>query len=327
MDVAFFSSKAYDHTFFDTPPQAHTLRHIQSHLTPNTVQLAQGCNAVCCFVNDTLNADVLNGLHQLNIHLVVLRCAGFNNVDLACAKKLGITVARVPEYSPYAVAEHTAALILTLNRNIHRAHNRIRENDYSLHGLMGFDLHGKTVGVVGAGKIGRAFMAIMQGFGCRVLAYDVSDAPLPPNVQAVALNDLWPACDIVSLHCPLTPQTHHMVNAQSLALLPKGAMLINTSRGGLIDTQAVIKSLKSGHLGYLGIDVYEEEADLFFEDLSDTIIQDDIFARLTTFPNVIITGHQAFFTREALQKIASVTLSNLTAFEAGNLNNLKTVNI
>lgn len=315
MKVAFFSSKPYDHVFFDQHNTVHTLQYIANTLNSDTVALAQGFDAVCCFVNDDLCESVLKQLHAYNISLVVMRCAGYNNVDVAAATRLGITVARVPEYSPYAVAEHTVGLILTLNRHIHRAYNRVRESDYSLHGLMGFDLHGKTVGVVGTGKIGRAFINIMQGFGCRIVVFDPSK-PAIDNVEQVSLEALWQQSDIVSLHCPLTPQTHHLVNAQTLAQMPQGAMLINTSRGGLIDTQAVIQSLKQGHLGYLGIDVYEEESDLFFEDLSDTIIQDDVFARLTTFPNALVTGHQAFFTREALDKIARVTLENMRAFEA-----------
>ena len=325
MKIAFYSSKPYDHVFFDALNPGHDLLYIKAALTLETTVLAEGCDAVCCFVNDIVNAEVLQRLAELNIKLVVMRCAGFNNVDVEAATALGICIARVPEYSPYAVAEHTVGLIMTLNRHIHRAHNRIRENDYSLHGLMGFDLHGKTVGVIGAGKIGLAFIRIMQGFGCRVIIFDPAKTPVD-GAEHVTLEELWAQSQVVSLHCPLTPQTHHIVNVDSLAQMPKGAMLINTSRGGLIDTQAVINSLKSGHLGYLGIDVYEEEAELFFEDLSDVIIQDDVFARLTTFPNVIITGHQAFFTREALQKIAAVTFNNIAAFGTGDFSQLEAVN-
>lgn len=325
MKIAFYSSKPYDHVFFDALNPGHDLLYIKAALTLETTVLAEGCDAVCCFVNDIVNAEVLQRLAELNIKLVVMRCAGFNNVDVEAATALDICIARVPEYSPYAVAEHTVGLIMTLNRHIHRAHNRIRENDYSLHGLMGFDLHGKTVGVIGAGKIGLAFIRIMQGFGCRVIIFDPAKTPVD-GAEHVTLEELWAQSQVVSLHCPLTPQTHHIVNVDSLAQMPKGAMLINTSRGGLIDTQAVINSLKSGHLGYLGIDVYEEEAELFFEDLSDVIIQDDVFARLTTFPNVIITGHQAFFTREALQKIAAVTFNNIAAFGTGDFSQLEAVN-
>lgn len=325
MKIAFFSSKPYDHLFFDQLNTEHTLLYIEGSLTPQTAALAQGCDAVCCFVNDQLTADVLQQLKDHTIRLVAMRCAGFNNVDVSAATKLGITIARVPEYSPFAVAEHAVGLILALNRHIHRAYNRVRENDYSLHGLMGFDLHGKTVGVIGLGKIGCAFIKIMQGFGCRTLVFDPAKTAIE-GAEHVTLDELWRQSHVVSLHCPLTPQTHHIINAQTLAQMPKGAMLINTSRGGLIDTQAVINSLKQGHLGYLGIDVYEEEGDLFFEDLSDTIIQDDVFARLTTFPNVLVTGHQAFFTREALHKIAEVTLENIRAFAAGELQKVHRVN-
>lgn len=325
MKIAFFSSKPYDHTFFDQLNKTHTLLYIESQLNSNTAALAQGCDAVCCFVNDELDADVMKQLQAHSIPLVLMRCAGFNNVDVTAATERGITVARVPEYSPFSVAEHTVGLILALNRHIHRAYNRIRENDYSLHGLMGFDLHGKTVGVIGSGTIGCVFIKIMQGFGCRVIVFDPAKTPIE-GAEHVSLDELWQQSQIVSLHCPLTPQTHHIINAQTLAKMPQGAMLINTSRGGLIDTQAVIQSLKQGHLGYLGIDVYEEEADLFFEDLSDTIIQDDVFARLTTFPNAIVTGHQAFFTREALHKIAEVTLENIRAFESGQFELIASVN-
>lgn len=325
MKIAFFSSKPYDHLFFDQLNTEHTLLYIEGPLTPQTAALAQGCDAVCCFVNDQLTADVLQQLKDHTIRLVAMRCAGFNNVDVSAATKLGITIARVPEYSPFAVAEHAVGLILALNRHIHRAYNRVRENDYSLHGLMGFDLRGKTVGVIGLGKIGCAFIKIMQGFGCRTLVFDPAKTAIA-GAEHVTLDELWRQSHVVSLHCPLTPQTHHIINAQTLAQMPKGAMLINTSRGGLIDTQAVINSLKQGHLGYLGIDVYEEESDLFFEDLSDTIIQDDVFARLTTFPNVLVTGHQAFFTREALHKIAEVTLENIRAFAAGELQKVHRVN-
>lgn len=318
MRITMFSSKPYDRLFFAPAAAPNEILYLEPHLTEKTVDLAAGSEVVCCFVNDVLNAPVLNRLKELGVQLVAMRCAGYNNVDLAAAKQLGLPVCRVPEYSPYAVAEHSVGLILALNRNIHRAHNRIRENDYSLNGLMGFDLHGKTVGVIGAGKIGRAFINIMLGFGCKVLVHDVNaDPALVGRVQYATLEELWPACDIISLHCPLTPATHHLINAEAIEKMKRGVMLINTSRGGLVDTPAVIRGLKSGQVGYLGLDVYEEEADLFFEDLSNQVVQDDVFARLTTFPNVIVTGHQAFFTREALAKIAEVTLANINAFAAG----------
>lgn len=320
MRIAMFSSKPYDHKFFDALNQGHEILYLEPHLNERTVGLARRTDVVCCFVNDRLSAQVLSDLRDLGIRLVALRCAGYNNVDLVAAKQLGLAVCRVPEYSPYAVAEHAVGLILALNRNIHRAHNRIRENDYSLNGLMGFDLHGKTVGVVGAGKIGRVFIDIMIGFGCRVLVHDLAENPeLAARVQYVTLAELWSQSDILSLHCPLTPTTQHLINAAVVELLKPGVMLINTSRGGLVDTPAVIRGLKSGRIGYLGLDVYEEEADLFFEDLSNQVMQDDVFARLTTFPNVIVTGHQAFFTREALQKIAEVTLGNINAYARGDV--------
>jgi D-lactate dehydrogenase len=317
--VVVFSSKPYDERFLREALAAdHELQFFPAHLTGQTALLAGGADAVCCFVNDDLSAPVLAQLLAAGVRFVVLRCAGYNQVDLVAAKQLGIWVARVPEYSPHAVAEHALALILALNRHIHRAHNRVREGDYSLQGLMGFDLYGKTLGVVGAGRIGLAFCRIMKGLGCRVLIADpqVGDEARELG-ECVALESLLAQSQVVSLHCPLTAQTRHLMNAERLAMMPKGAMLINTSRGALIDTPAVIDALKSGQLGYLGLDVYEEEADLFFEDLSDQVIQDDIFARLTTFPNVLITAHQAFFTREALRSIAQVTAANLAAFAAG----------
>lgn len=318
MRITLFSSKPYDRMFFDALNPGHDILYVEPHLNEQTVELARGAEVVCCFVNDRLSAEVLSGLNDLGVKLVALRCAGYNNVDLAAAKHLGLPVCRVPEYSPHAVAEHAVGLILALNRNIHRAHNRIRENDYSLNGLMGFDLHGKTVGVVGAGKIGRVFIDIMLGFGCRVLVHDLTENPeVARRAPYASLPELWAQSDILSLHCPLTPSTHHLINDRVVDQVKPGVMLINTSRGGLVDTPAVIRGLKSGRIGYLGLDVYEEEADLFFEDLSNQVVQDDVFARLTTFPNVIITGHQAFFTREALQKIAQVTLGNIEAFARG----------
>lgn len=330
MKVAVFSSKAYDQQSLDAANQGrHQLNFLEPHLTPQTAALSQGHDAVCCFVNDTINAATLTELKRQGIQLIALRCAGFNNVDLAEAQRLGIRVVRVPEYSPFAVAEHAVALILALNRNTHRAFNRVRENDYSLHGLLGFDLHGKTVGVIGTGKIGAAFVRIMVGFGCRVICSDpyVNQAVEQAGAEYVEQDDLWAQSDIVSLHCPLMPATRHLINAQTLAQMKPGVMIINTSRGALIDTKDVIEALKSGQVGYLGLDVYEEEADLFFEDNSDAILRDDIFARLLTFRNVLVTGHQAFFTHEALAAIADVTLGNLDAFEAGNFDKMHQVSI
>ncbi|WGO97506.1 2-hydroxyacid dehydrogenase [Saccharophagus degradans] len=316
MRVAVFSSKSYDEEFLSAS-STHQFAFFKNHLCEQSAVLASGFNAVCCFVNDDVNADVIALLKEAGIRLIVLRCAGFNNVDVAAAKQAGIAVYRVPAYSPHAVAEHAIALILTLNRKTHRAYARVRENDYSLHGLMGFDLYGKTVGVIGTGVIGLEFARIMKGFGCQLLGYDpVRNSSFEQIGGYVALDELWPRCDIISLHCPLSPATHYLINTQSLAAMKHGVMLINTGRGGLLDTRAVIQELKTGKIGSLGLDVYEEEADLFFEDYSDKIMTDDVFARLTTFPNVLVTGHQGFFTKEAMSEIARVTMLNLTSFES-----------
>ena len=321
MRIAVFNTKPYDQRFLEEANAAHQhdLVFLEPHLSVHTARLAEGCAVICTFVNDPLNAATLEVLSALGVKLVALRCAGFNQVDLRAAERLGITVARVPAYSPYAVAEHAVALILTLNRNIHRAYNRVREGNFALEGLLGFDLHGKTVGVIGTGKIGAVFARILRGFGMTVLAHDVQqNAELEgEGLRYVGLEELLERSDIVSLHCPLTPQTQHLVNAERLGRMKRGAMLVNTSRGALVDTPAVIEALKSGCLGALALDVYEEEGDLFFENLSDRVIQDDVFMRLLTFPNVLITGHQAFFTREALTGIAQTTLENVTAFETG----------
>ncbi|MFW5973338.1 MAG: 2-hydroxyacid dehydrogenase [Bacteroidota bacterium] len=320
MRIAIFSTKPYDRASIEDANErhGHELVFFEPRLTAETVSLAAGFEAVCAFVNDRLGRDVLTALAANGTRLIALRSAGFNHVDLHAADELGLTVARVPAYSPHAVAEHAVALVLTLNRRTARAHNRVREGNFSLEGLLGFDLHGKTVGVVGTGKIGRIFAQIMHGFGCRILAAD----PYPNDearqwVDYVPLEDLLASSDIVSLHVPLTPETHHVISDRAVESLKPGAMLINTSRGALVDTEAVIRGLKSGHIGYLGLDVYEEEEEIFFQDLSDRVIQDDVFTRLLTFPNVLITGHQAFFTREALANIAETTLGNVTAYERG----------
>ena len=321
MKVAVFSSKPYDQTFLAAAnaQHGHELHFFESHLTSQTTVLAAGFSAVCVFINDFLNAEALAVLAQQGTRLVALRSAGFNHVDIAAAEKLGLTVVRVPAYSPHAVAEHTVALILTLNRKTHRAYARVREGNFSLDGLLGFDLHGRTVGIVGTGKIGAIVAQIMHGFGCRLLAYDRVPSPACEAiaVEYVSLADLLVTADIITLHAPLTPETHHLINAAAVAQFKPGVMLINTSRGALVDTKAIIGGLKSRQIGYLGLDVYEQEADLFFEDLSNTVIQDDLFQRLLTFPNVIITGHQAFFTETALKNIAETTLANLTDFEQG----------
>lgn len=284
-------------------------------LSADTVTLAHGADAVCVFVNDTLSAPVLEGLHRAGVRAILLRCAGYNNVDLLTAEKLGMFVANVPSYSPEAVAEFAVALIQTLNRNTHRAYNRVREGNFNLDGLLGRTLHGKTVGIVGVGKIGLALARILRGFGCRLLAYD----PFPSDAfkqygEYADLDTLLPQCDFVSLHCPLMDSTRHIINESSLAKMKKNAMLVNTSRGGLIQTRAVIAALKDKHLGGLALDVYEGEGALFYNDHSGDIIQDDELMRLTTFPNVLVCGHQAFFTEEALHEIAECTLRNLDDF-------------
>jgi D-lactate dehydrogenase len=321
MKVAVFSTKPYDQKFLDEANQkhGHELEFFEPRLTPATSPLAAGFGAVCAFVNDQLNAEVLNALAEHGTRLIALRSAGFNHVNLESAAALGLTVARVPAYSPYAVAEHAVALILALNRKLHRAYARVREGNFSLDGLLGFDIHGCTVGIVGTGKIGVAFARIMKGFGCRLLAHDPhpNAACEELGVEYVELSELFARSDIIALHAPLTPDTHHLINAASLAQMRDGVMLINTSRGALVDTRAVINALKAGKLGALGLDVYEEEEDLFFEDFSGQVIADDVFARLLTFPNVVITGHQGFFTREALRNIAETTLANVSAFESG----------
>lgn len=321
MRVAFFSTKPYNRGVFEEANQSygHELVFLESRLTDQTCSLAKDFPAVCAFVNDQLDASVLLTLSQQGTRLIALRCAGFNNVDLRAAWQLGLSVARVPAYSPHAVAEHTVALILALARHLHKAYNRVREGNFALDGLLGIELHGRTVGVVGTGRIGVVVAQILAGFGCRLLAYDVA---VNPQIESLGgryapLDELLAQSDIVTLHCPLSPATFHLINDQSLLHAKPGVMLINTSRGKLIDTAAVIRALKLGKIGSLGLDVYEEEADLFFEDLSSSVIQDDVFARMLTFPNVIITGHQAFFTDNALLAIAEQTLANITAFEQG----------
>ena len=318
MKVAIFSAKKYDREFVSAANASrHELRFFEPHLNEETVGLATGFDAVCVFVNDQVNAAVIAKLRSLGVRLIALRCAGYNNVDLSAATKYGITVARVPAYSPYAVAEHTIALMLALNRKVHRAYNRVREGNLALDGLVGFDMHGKTVGVIGTGQIGTVVAKILTGFGCPTLAFD----PFPNAtcrslaVHYLELNELLAQSDIITLHCPLTPENKYMISEAAIAIMKKGVMLINTSRGALLDTVAIIDGLKSGKIGYLGLDVYEEEEEIFFEDRSGLILSDDVFARLLTFPNVIITGHQAFFTREALLNIAATTIENITKFE------------
>lgn len=325
MKVAFFSTKSYDRLYFEEVigKGEVSISYFEASLDDQTVGLCEGHDAICAFVNDQLDKSVLERVHAYGIGLIALRCAGFNNVDLDVAKSLDIQVARVPSYSPEAVAEHATALILTLNRKTNKAYNRVREGNFSLQGLVGFDLHHKTVGVVGTGKIGMAFCRIMKGFGTKVIAYDLnpSDELKAKGVQYVSLNELFKTADIISLHCPLTPESHHLIEQESIALMKPGVMLINTSRGGLIRTKDVIEGLKRQHIGYLGIDVYEQEENLFFKDLSAHIIQDDLIMRLISFPNVVITAHQAFLTQEALYEIAKTTIGNIEAYQQGELKN------
>lgn len=317
MQVAVFSTKPYDRAFLDAANQAlpapHRLVYLEPRLSEETAVLADGAAAVCLFVNDIADARVLGALAAQGIRLVALRCAGFNQVDLAEASRLGIRVARVPAYSPEAVAEHTLAMMLALNRRIHRAYARVREGNFALDGLLGFDMKGRTVGLIGTGRIGAALARILTGFDCRVIAHDPRPDPALP-VEFVDLDTLLAESDIISIHCPLTPETHHLINAAAIARMRRGVMLVNTSRGAVVDTPAVIAGLKSGRIGLLGLDVYEEEGDLFFEDLSGQVLQDDVFARLLTFPNVLVTAHQAFFTEDALSAIAETTLANIDAF-------------
>lgn len=322
MRIAVFGSKSYDRQFLTAANAAfgHDLLFLEPRLDPDTVQLASGCGAACIFVNDRADAPVLARLAELGVGVVALRCAGFNNVDLTAAEALGIAVVRVPAYSPHAVAEFTVGMLLTLDRRIHRGWARARENNFALDGLVGRNLAGRTIGVVGTGKIGalvaRTFRA---GFGCDVLASDVAeDAELVAlGVRYVDRATLLRESDVVTLHCPLTPDTRHLIDAAALAEACEGLVLVNTSRGALIDTVALIEALKSGRIGGVALDVYEQEADLFFTDLSNEIVQDDVFQRLLTFPNVLVTGHQAFLTEEALAAIAGTTLQSIADAEAG----------
>jgi D-lactate dehydrogenase len=316
--ICFFSSKAYDEEVFGRHPAARDfeLKFFAAHLSPESAKLSSGFDALCAFVSDKLSRETLAEIQKHSgPKLLLLRSAGFNHVDLPAAKELGFRVARVPAYSPHAVAEHTVALLMTLNRKIHRAYNRVRESNFSLEGLMGFDVYGKTVGIVGTGKIGLCFARILKGMGANLCAYDPYPNPEARElgISYTSLEEVLRQSDILSLHCPLTKENQHMINAESLKLTKKGLFLINTGRGALIDTKALIASLKCGHLGAVALDVYEEEEALFFEDHSANLLQDDVFARLLSFPNVLITGHQAFFTREALEAIAHKTFANAQA--------------
>jgi D-lactate dehydrogenase len=322
MNVVFFDTHAYERESFTVANNefGHELTFLETRLTHETAGLAAGHHVVCAFVNDRLDRAALRVLQESRVRLIALRSAGYNHVDLAAAADLGLPIVRVPEYSPYAVAEHAVGLVLALNRKIHRAYARVREWNFSLDGLVGFDLHGKTVGLIGTGRIGRAAAQIFHGFGCRILAHDVQPVPTLVSrlsVRYVDLAELYRESDIISLHVPLTPATRHLVDAEALSTMKSGVMIINTGRGALIDSRALIGALKTGHIGAAGLDVYEEEEGVFFRDLSNTVLQDDVLARLLTFPNVLVTSHQAFLTREALANIANTTLANITAFERG----------
>lgn len=322
MKVTFFSTQPYDRVFFDkhnTQGEILTIEYLDPLLNEQTVLLVHDSQAICVFVNDKVTRPVIETLAKSGVKIIALRCAGFNNVDLVAAKENNIRVVRVPSYSPHAVAEHAVAMILTLNRKLHKAYNRVREQNFSLSGLMGFDLFGKTIGVIGTGNIGHVFATIMLGFGCKVIAYDVvQDATLTKaGVTYVALDEVLSQSDILSLHCPLNDKTRYLIDTNGLNTMRKGAMLINTSRGGLIHTTSVIQALKSGQLGALGIDVYEQEESLFFRDLSGQVLEDDIIGRLVSFHNVLITAHQGFFTQEALDQIAGTTLASLKDFNSG----------
>jgi D-lactate dehydrogenase len=321
VQVALFDTRTYDREAFAAANAryGHAITWFEPRLTPETAALAAGFPAVCSFVNDRVDAAAIGILRQNGVRLLALRSAGYNHVDLEAAGAAGLRIVRVPEYSPHAVAEHAVALLLTLNRKIHRAFSRVRDANFSLEGLVGFDLCGRTVGVVGTGRIGEVFARIMRGFGCRVLACDLKPLGdlMTAGVRYVDLETLYREADVISLHVPLTPATRHLIDDAALRLMRRGVMLINTSRGALIDTPALIAALKRGHVGSAGLDVYEEEAGIFFSDLSDQVLQDDVLARLLTFPNVLVTSHQAFLTHEALANIADTTLASIAAFERG----------
>lgn len=320
MKIAFFDTHSFDRESFRAANrERHEIVFIEARLTEQTAALAVGCEVACSFVNDRVDAAALATLSKSGVRLLALRSAGFNHVDLDAAAKLGIPVVRVPEYSPYAVAEHAVGLVLALNRQVHRAHDRVREWNFSLDGLVGFDLHGKTVGIVGTGRIGSVAARVFLGFGCKVLAYDVKADPQLQSlgVTYTDLPQIYAQADILSLHVPLVPETHHLIDAAALGSMKRGVMLINTSRGALIESRALIAALKTGQVACAGLDVYEEEQGIFFQDLSGQMLQDDVLARLLTFPNVLVTAHQGFLTREALANIATTTLDNVDAFARG----------
>lgn len=316
MKIAMYDTKPYDKEWFEKKkPQNYEMIYYETKLRPETASLADGCEVVCAFVNDLIDAGTIDKLYEHGVRLIALRCAGFNNVDRKAAEGK-IQIVRVPAYSPYAVAEHAMGMLLCLNRKLHKAYNRTREGNFTLNGLTGFDLHEKTIGVVGTGKIGRTFIRICQGFDMNVLAYDpYPDASLP--VTYVEKEELFRRSDIISLHCPLTSRTHHLINEESIGMMKDGVMLINTSRGALVKKEALLSGLKEKKIGAAGLDVYEEEAEYFYEDCSNEIIEDEVLALLVSMPNVLVTSHQAFLTNEALQNIAETTLANIRAYEMG----------
>ena len=326
MKIAVFSTKSYDQEYFEkyNGEYNYNFTYFETTLKASTANLTNGFDAVCVFVNDIIDKETLKILSANNIQLIALRCAGYNNVDIEAARNYNIKIVRVPAYSPEAVAEHAIALILTLNRKTHKAYNRVREGNFSLKNLIGFNLQGKTVGVIGTGQIGATFIKLIKGFGCKIIAFDINKNKelLDLGVEYLELNEVFKRSDIVSLHCPLNQHTKHIINEKSIALMKDGVMIINTSRGGLVNTADVIECLICKKIGYLGIDVYEQEENLFFKDLSEHIIQDELILRLMSFPNVLITSHQAYFTKEAMTEITLTTLENIKSFK----NNLELKN-
>jgi len=319
MKIAVFSTKSYDQEYFEKygKDASNSFSFFETALTSDTANLSIGFDVICAFVNDIVDKKTIEILSKSGVKLIALRCAGFNNVDIEAAKNNDIKVVRVPAYSPEAVSEHAVALILTLNRKTHKAYNRVREGNFSLKNLIGFNLNGKTIGVIGTGQIGKTFCQIMKGFGCKIIAFDVlkSEELIALGVRYLPLQEVFKQSDILSLHCPLNSNTKHIINKDAIALMKEGVMIINTSRGALINTSDVIQGLSNKKIGYLGIDVYEQEENLFFEDFSERIIPDDLLLRLNSFPNVLITSHQAFFTKEAMAEITTTTLDNIKAFE------------
>lgn len=318
MKIAFYDTKPYDRNFFDKVNEKYNykIKYFESKLNEDTAAMAKGYDVVCAFVNDNINATVIDQLYEGGTRLIAMRCAGYNNVDFETANNK-IRIVRVPAYSPYSVAEHTMALIVSLNRKIHKAYNRTRESNFNINGLLGFDLHGKTIGIIGTGKIGQIVSDIANGYGMHVIGYDKYPAK-ESKIEYVDLHTLYEESDIITLHCPLFKDTYHIINTESIKQMKEGVMIVNTSRGGLIDTDSLIQGIKERKIGSAGLDVYEEESDYFFEDFSNQIIEDDTLARLLTFNNVLITSHQAFFTKEALENIAETTLYNINEFEKGN---------